>query len=257
MKKITFVILSLFVLTIAAPFFTVSAASAAEKEVINVAAASSFSYALNEIKEGFEARGGVKVRLIFGSSGMLARQIQADAPFDVFISANRGFMERLVTSGAVRPDDLKKFAGGVLVLASHRGAGDEISNLKGLLDKKIRRVAIANPRHAPYGRAAVEALKKAGLFERIRKKLVYGENVRQALQFIESGNVEAGFIALSIAQRKGIRAVPVDPALYTPIEQTVAVVKATAHGHAAKEFVDYLTGADGMRILQKYGFITP
>ena len=141
------------------------------------------------------------------------------------------------------------------------GRGHKISGLDGLLEKNIRKVAIANPEHAPYGKAAVEALKKAGLFRKIKKKLVYGENVRQAMQFVESGNASAGFIALSIAPTDkgegGIRVLSVDPALYKPIEQTVAVVKTTGHGEAAQKFIDYLTGPEGMKILQKYGFRAP
>jgi len=234
-----------------------SPASAADKEVITVAAASSFSYALTEIKAGFEANGRSRVRLVFGSSGLLARQIQGGAPFDVFISANSGFMDDLVSSGAVGADSMRSFARGVLVLAAGKEDSDNIKGLKSLLDKKIRRVAIANPAHAPYGRAAVEVLKKTGLLEKIRKKLVYGENVRQALQFVESGNASAGFIALSIAKRPGIKAIAVDPSLYNPIEQSAAVVKTTAHGKAAEDFIGYLTGAEGMRILRKYGFKKP
>jgi len=234
-----------------------SPASAADREVITVAAASSFSYALTEIKAGFEANGRRRVRLVFGSSGLLARQIQGGAPFDVFISANSGFMDDLVSSGAVVTDSMRSFARGALVLAVRNEAGDNVTELKSLLDKKIRKVAIANPAHAPYGRAAVEVLKKTGLLEKIRKKLVYGENVRQALQFVESGNASAGFIALSIAKRPGIKAIAVDPSLYNPIEQTAAVVKTTAHGKAAEDFIGYLTGAEGMDILRKYGFKRP
>jgi len=238
-------------------FSAESPASAADKEVITVAAASSFSYALTEIKAGFEANGKVRLRLVFGSSGLLARQIQGGAPFDVFISANSGFMDDLVSSGAVGADAVSYFARGALVLVIPEKTVDNVTELKSLLDKKTRRVAIANPTHAPYGRAAVEALKKMGLFKKIRKKLVYGENVRQALQFVESGNASAGFIALSIAKRPGIKAIAVDPSLYNPIEQTVAVVKSTTRGKAAEDFIGYLTGAEGMRILRKYGFKRP
>ncbi len=264
MKKIKIILFVFFIVAIFMPFFARSV-FADEGEVISVAAASSFSYALREIKEGFEAGGNVRVRLIFGSSGLLARQIQGGAPFDVFISANSGFMGDLAQSGAVRADSMRRFATGALVLAIRNEAGGvEVRGLDGLLDKNIRRVAIANPDHAPYGRAAVEAMKKAGLFEKIRKKLVYGENVRQALQFVESGNVTAGFIALSIAPpsperagRRGIRVLSIDQSLYNPIEQTVAVVRSTRHGRSAREFIDYLTGSHGQKVLEKYGFIAP
>jgi len=262
MKKripIGFFILILFTL-----FFTVSPVSAVQREVINVAAASSFSYALKEIEKGFEAEGNVELRIIFGSSGVLTRQIQGGAPFDVFISANIGYMDTLQRSKALRPDSMRRFARGALVLAVRteaESAGQKVTGLNGLLDKNIRKVAIANPEHAPYGKAAVEALKKAGLLRKIRKKLVYGENVRQALQFVDSGNASAGFIALSIAPvdkgAGGIRVLSIDDSLYSPIEQTVAVVNTTGHGEAAQKFIDYLTGPAGLEILQKYGFSAP
>jgi len=242
-------------------FFDGSRSYSAQKEVITVASASSFSYAMAEIKDGFEDKRKVSIRLVFGSSGLLSRQIQGGAPFDVFISANSGFMDRLLRSKDVRSESVKSFARGALVLVVRNGAGYNFTGLSGLLDKRIRRAAIANPAHAPYGRAAVEALKKAGLFEKIRKKLVYGENVRQAMQFVESGNADAGFIAFSIAPRrtdeKELRVLSIDPSLYNPIEQCAAIVSSTAHGKAAGEFINYLTGPAGMKILKKYGFQRP
>jgi len=159
---------------------------------------------------------------------------------------------------------MRRFARGALVLTIRteaEGAGREVTGLNGLLEKNIRKVSIANPDHAPYGKAAVEAMKKAGLLKKIRKKLVYGENVRQALQFVESGNASAGFIALSIAPvdegAAGLRTLAIDPSLYKPITQTVAVVNTTGHGEAAQKFIDYLTGPAGLKILQKYGFKAP
>jgi len=245
-------------------FFAASSAYAASKEVINVAAASSFSYALKEIKGGLGVEGNVDMRIIFGSSGVLTRQIQGGAPFDVFISANIGYMDTLLRSGLVRSASMRRFARGALVLTIRteaEGPGPEVTGLDGLLEKNIRKVAIANPDHAPYGKAAVEAMKKAGLLKKIRKKLVYGENVRQALQFVESGNASAGFIALSIAPvdegAAGLRTFSIDPSLYKPMMQTVAVVNTTGHGEAAQKFIDYLTGPAGLKILQKYGFSAP
>lgn len=230
---------------------------APREEPIIVAAASSFSYALGDVARGFMAKTHKRVRVVYGSSGLIARQIERGAPFDVFISANSGFMEELARARALRPGSLRKFASGVLVIAYKEGEGRGISDIKGLLDKKIKKVAMANPAHAPYGKAAVEALEKAGLFKKVRKKLVYGENVRQALQFIESGNAGAGFVALSIARGKGIKTIPVDPALYSPIIQTAAVMRSTRHVKEASEFINYLTGPEGLKALEKYGFMRP
>ncbi len=249
-KKIFLSMLMLLVFFPAAP-----SAKAAGRGVITVAAASSFSDALLEIKKGFEEGGGAKVRIVFGSSGLLARQIERGAPFDVFISANSGYMDDLARRGAVRKGSVRAFARGVLVIVYHKKRGAaEIKRLVDLLDPGTGRVAIANPEHAPYGRAAVEALKKAGVFEAVRKKLVYGENVRQALQFVESGNAGAGFVALSIAKRRRLGVTVVDESLHGPIVQTVAVVGGTRSAEEAERFVEYLTGPAGRSVLERYGF---
>ena len=223
-------------------------------EVITVAAASSFSFALTEIAAGFSVRGLGKVRLVFGSSGVLARQIERGAPFDVFISANSTFMDELAGSNDVRGDSVRSFARGRVVLAMLTSSGTDVMNLGSLADGEIKKVAIANPLHAPYGRAAVEAMKSAGVWEKVRKKLVYGENVRQTLQFVESGNVDAGIIALSVAKREGLRIVPIDAGLHGVILQSAAVVSATSHPEVAEEFIRYLTGPESQPILEKYGF---
>ncbi len=230
-------------------------AKAAGRGMITVAAASSFSDALVEIKKGFESGGGAEVRIVFGSSGLLSRQIERGAPFDVFISANSGYMDDLARRGAVRKDSVRAFARGVLVIIYRRGEGRaEIKGPADLLDAGTDRVAIANPEHAPYGRAAVETLKKAGVFGALRKKLVYGENVRQALQFVESGNAGAGFVALSIAKRGRLGVTVVDEALHAPIVQTAAVVSGTRSAEEAERFVEYLTGPAGRSVLERYGF---
>ncbi len=253
-KKIFFPIFILFL------FFTFLAerpVRAASNEVLTLAAASSFSFALKEMVDNFSRSTHSEVRLIFGSSGVLARQIERGAPFDVFISANSAYMDGLAKSGAVRADSVRAFAGGAIVIALSTASGLEIRDLSGLSGKDVKRIAIANPLHAPYGRAAVEALKSAGIWEGVRKKLVYGENVRQTLQFVESGNVDAAIIALSVARREGIRVVPIEAALHGVIVQKAAVVSGTPHRKAAEKFMRYLTGAEGMLVLEKYGFSGP
>ncbi|MFQ5427609.1 MAG: molybdate ABC transporter substrate-binding protein [Thermodesulfobacteriota bacterium] len=238
---------------------TRSPANAASGEVITVAAASSFSFALTEIAEDFSsARSNhPAVRLVFGSSGILSRQIERGAPFDVFISANSVFMDELARSNSLRADSVRPFARGRIVLAMLASSGVDVTNPGALSGGGIKKVAIANPLHAPYGRAAVEAMKSAGVWEEVRKKLVYGESVRQTLQFVESGNVDAAIIALSVAKREGIRAVPIDAALHGPILQTAAVLRATTHQKASEEFIQYLTGPQGMLVLEKYGYTSP
>lgn len=253
-KKISFVLLTavlFFISSLEKP------ACAGGGEVITVAAASSFSFALKEIAEAFSRGNHTAVKLVFGSSGILARQIERGAPFDVFISANKIFIDDLVRHGSVSGGSVRAFADGAIVLAMLRGYSNDLRGLEDLTGKDIGRVAIANPLHAPYGRAAVEALKSAGVWEGVRTKLVYGENVRQTLQFVESGNVDAGIIALSVAKREGIRIVPLDRALHKPILQSVAVVGTTVHKNAAEKFIRYLTGDAAISILKKYGFTRP
>lgn len=235
-------------------FLSLPPSRATEKKTLSVAAASSFSEALLEIGKGFEAGEGVRLRPVFGSSGILSRQIERGAPFDVFISAGSAYMDGLVESGAVQGETVRAFARGVLVMVYREDGALRIGRMGDLLDPGIRRVAVANPEHAPYGRAAVEAMKKAGVYGAVRKKLVYGENVRQALQFVESGNAEVGFVALSIARREGMGYVPLSAGLYSPVIQTVAVVSTTRNGADAEKFIEYLTGPAGQRVLERYGF---
>ncbi|MFQ5354687.1 MAG: molybdate ABC transporter substrate-binding protein [Thermodesulfobacteriota bacterium] len=247
-------------LLISGLFFSLLSGSpvkAAAGDVLTVAAASSFSFALTEIAKDFSRSGQADVRLVFGSSGVLARQIERGAPFDVFVSANSGFMDELVRSNSVEADSVRAFARGRIVIAMLTSSGAEVASLAALSESSVKKMAIANPLHAPYGRAAVEAVKSAGVWEKVREKLVYGENVRQALQFVESGNVDAGIIALSVARRDGLRVVPIDPSFHGPILQSAAVVAAAKDLKAAEEFIRYLTGPEGRPVLEKYGFFVP
>ncbi len=246
-----------FILALLISLLTEPPLLAAPEDSITVAAASSFSFALTEITEDFSASAHVPVRLVFGSSGLLARQIERGAPFDIFISANSAFMENLAKRGAVERASMSSFARGSIVIALPVASRVKVSGLTDLSHGDIKRIAIANPRHAPYGRGAEEALKSLGIWEEIRKKIVYGENVRQTMQFVESGNVEAAVVALSVARRKGIKIVPVKEALYGPIRQSVAIVSSSQQKVAAKKFISYLTGEAARGTLEKYGFSRP
>jgi len=246
-----------FILSFVISLLTATPKLAVADDALTIAAASSFSFALTELAEGFSASTHIPVKLIFGSSGLLARQIERGAPFDVFISANNDFMEDLARRGAVEPASKRSFAEGAIVIALPTAAGVSVREIRDLSRANVKRVAIANPRHAPYGRAAEEALKNSGLWKEIRKKIVYGENVRQTLQFVESGNVDAAIVALSLSRRGGIRVVPVKKSLYGPIRQSVAIVSSSTHGEAAGRFVAYLTGEAAGVVLEKYGFSRP
>lgn len=224
---------------------------------LTVAAASDLHFAFAEIGALFEEQTGVEVTFTFGASGNLAGQIENGAPVDLFAAADTSYVDRLIEAGALLPETRRVYALGHLVLASSIRAGAEADELTDLLDPAIVHVAIANPGHAPYGRAAREALESAGLWEALQPKLVLGENVRQALQFIETGNAEAGLVPLSLADVADITYVAVDPSLYTPLEQALAVVAGSPNEADARRFAELVTGPEGRAVLERYGFGLP
>ncbi|HUF93886.1 MAG TPA: molybdate ABC transporter substrate-binding protein, partial [Candidatus Limnocylindria bacterium] len=183
-------------LAMAALLVTASAGGgAAAPPTLTVFAASDLTFALKELAPAFEQAMKVKVTLVFGSTGHLARQIEHGAPADVFFSANQSFLDALEAKQAILAQTRALYAQGRIVLVAARASGPELGDLRALLGDRVRRVAIANPAHAPYGRAAEEALRTAGLWEALRPKLVYGENIRHALQYVETGAAEAGIVA--------------------------------------------------------------
>ncbi len=224
---------------------------------ITVAAASDLSGALREISSAFEAETGVKSALSFGSTGMLARQISEGAPFDVFLSADEGYVKDLNKAGFVRPESIRVYAYGALAVVISGSSGLDVRDIGGLAHEGVKKIAIANPGHAPYGRAAVEALKKAGVWEGVKDKIVYGENVRHALQFVETGDAQAGIVAVSIANGQGVRAYPIIVSMHKPIVQTGAVLRSSKNAVAAETFLRYLSSEKGRAVLLKWGFGLP
>jgi molybdate transport system substrate-binding protein len=221
-----------------------------------IAAASDLVFAFREIASAFQRERGVAVRLSFGSSGNLAQQVQHGAPFDAFFSANRGYVEALRAAGAVRPASLRAYARGILVLAGHAD-GPPLAALRDLTGDRMRRVAIANPAHAPYGMAAREALERARLWERVRPKLVYGESIGQAQQFLRTGSVDAALLALSVAMAPEFRHVTVDQALYAPLIQWAGVTAVSRQPDAAAAFIAFVAGPAGRPVLHRFGFLPP
>ncbi len=175
--------------------------SAVHAEDITVAAASDLNYVLKDLAAGFEKKTGDKITLSFGSSGNLYSQIQGGAPYDVFFSADMEYPQKLAIAGLVDRSSLRMYAVGQLVLWVPNRSSLDPQKLKMdlLVQPAIQRVAIANPQHAPYGRAAMAALDHFGLKDKAAGKLVFGENVGQAAQFVQSGNAQAGLIPLSLA----------------------------------------------------------
>lgn len=229
--------LALAVLLVTAP------ASAQE---IRVAAASDLQALLPGVVSRFEKETGTRVQTTFGSSGNFFAQIRNGAPFDVFLSADIEYPRRLQAETLGEP--VIEYAEGRLVVWTRRDSGIDItSGLSALADPRVRRVAIANAEVAPYGRAAVAALKTAGLYDRIQSKIVMGENISQAAQFAQSGNAEAGILALSLTGGASLKGsgtfVEVPASLHPPIEQGAIVLHRARNKDAARRFVAFVRRA--------------
>lgn len=225
--------------------------------MLTVFAAADLVFALGEIGPRFEQAFGVRVTLVFGSSGSFAQQIEHGAPADIFFAADEGFVDNLAARGILIPETRTLYGQGRLVLATAKTAGPKLTDLRELLERCVRRVAIANPVHAPYGRAAQQALTKLGLWEAVQPKLVYGENIRQTLQYVQTGAVEAGIVARSIAEVPEIEWVPIDPRLHAPLNQVAAVVKRSPRPELALALIQFINGPEGRPIMRRYGFVLP
>jgi len=226
---------------------------------LTVAAASDLQAVLPTLAERFQQRTGVTPRLTFGSSGNFFTQIRNGAPFDLFLSADLDYPQQLIRAGAAVPDSLYEYATGRLVLWARKDRGIDLGRgLQTLADPRIRRVAIANPDHAPYGRAAVAALRHENLYATIQPKLVVGENISQAAQFVQSGNAEVGIIALSVALSPALKTsggyVEIPAAWYPPIRQAAVVVRASGHVSAARDFLSFMQQPDSLQLLAEFGF---
>ncbi len=223
---------------------------------INVGAASDLRFAFEEIGYLFQNETGIKVIFQFGSSGNIAQQITHGAPIDLFASANKYFVEDLIENGHLLEETKALYGIGRIVLAVNKKENLQINNIQDLLTE-VDKIAIANPAHAPYGLAAKEALESLGLWEQLQEKLVYGENISQAMQFVQSGNVPAGIIALSIANVPEIEYTVIDDGLHRPLEQMLAVVKSSSKLEEAIAFADFVNSPKGRNVMEKYGFRIP
>jgi len=232
-------------------------APAAEPPSLTVFAAADLAFAFREIVPRFEKALGARVTLVLGSTGQLAQQIEHGAPADVFFAADQAFVDRLVAERALLGETRALYAQGRLVLATPKTFAPKLTELRRLTDPSVRRVAIANPAHAPYGRAAEEALRKTGVWEAIRPKLVYGENIRHTLQFLQTAAVDAGIVALSVANVPEIDWVAIDPGLHAPLNQAAAVVRRSARPEVGLAFIQFVNGPEGRPIMKRHGFRLP
>jgi molybdate transport system substrate-binding protein len=240
-----------------------AAVRAAEADSPNIACASDLKFAIDEIAAKFAAETGLTVRPTYGSSGNFYRQIAEGAPFELFMSADVEFISKLAGAGMTEsPGEL--YAVGRLVLFAPNGSPLDatmgIEGLKaGLAQGLVKRFAIANPEHAPYGRAAEQALRAAGLWEAIQPKLVLGENVSQAAQFATSGSAEGGIFAYSLALSPAVSGaghfVLLPQTLHAPLNQGMALIKGA--GATARAFYDFVRQPAARAIFRKYGFLLP
>lgn len=216
--------------------------------VLLIAAAADLAPLERDLAQAYEKKTGFRVRFTFGSSGMLARQIENGAPYDVYLSANSSYVKDLAESGHLDSKSVRVYAFGRLGLFG-------VKELRELASPKIRQVSIPNPKHAPYGVAAEEALRRAGLLTEVQPKIVYGENVRQTYEYARTGNADAAITAWTLVKDAGGVLLP--ETTHEPIAQSGGVVKSSRQAAAARAFLDFLVSAEGRAILTRYGLTPP
>ena len=232
-------------------------------EDLTIAAASDLNFAFKELVDGFGKATGIRVKLSLGSSGNFFLQIQNGAPFDLYFSADIGYPKKLEEAGLAVPGSLYRYAVGRIAVWVPNRSPLEVEKLgmEALLTPSIKKIAIANPKHAPYGRAAVAAMEHFKIYDRVRDKLVLGENISQAAQFVESGAADVGIIALSLALAPAMKAAgkywEVPAEAHPPLEQGAVILKNSKNQQAAKEFLNFVKGPQGQEIMKRYGFTFP
>ena len=233
-------------------------AHAAEK--ITIAAAADLKFALDEIVMLFnKAHPADRVETIYGSSGKFHTQIRQGAPFDLYFSADIAYPRALKVEGFAAAEVQPYAVGRIVLWSPSRDTGK--MTLADLADPAIQKIAIANPKHAPYGKRAEEALKAAGVWEKVEGKLVYGENVAQAAQFVQTGNAQAGIVALSLAlspelaKQGGYALIP--DKLHQPLEQGFIVTKRAANNPLAQAFARFMVSGEARAVMTRYGFVLP
>ena len=249
----------LFAMFMIAGLSTVSSGQAGE---LTVAAASDLSFAFKELVQTFEQQTGEHVKLTLGSSGNFFSQIQNGAPFDLYFSADIGYPRKLEEAGLTVPGSLYPYAVGRIVLWTGNGSHLDLSKgLEILREPTIKKIAIANPKHAPYGRAAVAAMEYFKVYDQVKDKLILGENISQATQFIESGACDIGIIALSLALAPTMKTRgtywEIPATAHSPLEQGAVILKQSKNPEAARQFLEFIKGPHGQEVMKRYGFALP
>jgi molybdate transport system substrate-binding protein len=239
--------------------FLFTGAFATGQEIV-VAAAADMSAALPKLAANYKTKTGQAVKISFGSSGNLTNQIRNGAPFDLFFSADEDYPQQLIAEGLASKDTLYRYAIGRLVLWVPGDSALNLSNLgiKALLDPSVKKISIANPATAPYGRAAEATLRHYGIYDQVSSRLVVGENVSQAAQFVESGNAQAGLIALSHALAPAMKdkgrywEIPLDA--YPTLNQAAVVLAKSKQQDSARKFLEFIRTPEATSLLTNYGF---
>jgi len=240
-----------------------SVAALAHAEEITVAAAADLTYAMKDLAGQFQKKTGNTVTLSFGASGNFYSQITSGAPYDLFFSADSEYLAKLAAAGKIDKASVREYAMGALVLWVANSSGLDLQKLKmdALLDPSVKKIAIANPDHAPYGRAAMAALEHFQLKALVKDKLVLGENISQAAQFVQSGNAQAGLIAESLALSPTMKSAGkfwvVPSESYPAIMQSAGILTSSKRKETAQKFIEFVTSPEGAKILAQYGFGTP
>jgi molybdate transport system substrate-binding protein len=226
---------------------------------ITVAAAADLQFAMQEVASRFQKETGKTVKLIYGSSGNFFQQIQNGAPFDLFFSGNLDYPKKLEAAGLTVPASYYEYARGKIVVWVPKESRLDLSlGMRALLDPSVKKIAVANPQHAPYGQAAVAAMEKEHVYEKVKDKFVLGENVSQTASFVLSGSADVGIVALSLAlspnmKDKG-RYAEVPTGEYPAIEQACVILGSSENKETAREFLSFVKTAVVAEVLKRYGF---
>lgn len=234
-------------------------AQAAGKAELTVAAAASLTNAFTTLKQKFEAQNpGVTVNTSFAASNTLLRQLQTGAPVDVFASADQATMDKAAADNLLLPDSRADFAANGLVLIAPKGVKTPPANAQALRQPGVKKIAVGNPDSVPAGRYTRESLQKDGLWDALAPKYVLGQSVRQVLDYVSRGEVDAGFVYTTdaiIAKDKVMIMATMQN--HTPVLYPIAVLKGSKNPTLAKKFTDFVRSAEGQAVLKEYGFSTP
>jgi len=242
--------------------FSLQPALASHAGQVTIAAAADLTFVFKDVGARFKKETGNTISISYGSSGNFFSQIKNGAPYDMFFSADVNFPKKLEEAGLTEPGTLYEYATGKLVIwVPSKSTLDLKQGLKVLLDPSIGKIAIANPKHAPYGAAAVAAIQHEGIYDQVKSKLVLGENISQTAQFVQSGNADIGVLALSLAvapaMQKSGRYVEIPSSDYPPIIQAVVILKSAKNKDTATQFLNFLKEGNTVALMRRYGFLLP